>query len=455
MRFFGSIKNFTKSLVGGLGRGWHGLIREPFSGAWQRNREESVASVLGYPALFACISRITKDIGKLPFTTKRIDSDGIWVDAKLPEIQALLRKPNHFQNEIQFRENWTMSNLTQGNAYILIQRNGARKAIALYVLNPFNVKPLVTPSGDVFYEVLVTDTDAIPTLDNNSTVRIPARDIIHDRPITLHHPLIGVPPVCAAHWPAVKNLKILRSSAKFFDNAAQPGGILTAPEGIESAEAEKLERFWNDNFTGENSGRIAVIGGDLKFEKLAANAADSQMVEQMRYSDEQICQAMGVWPFLIGLGGIPAGLKVDDMMNMYYTLTLQSYIESMEMLLDKGLGVQEDHGIELDLEPLLRMDEQKKADVQVKLVGSGIKSPDEARKNFDLKPVPGGGTPYLQQQNYSLAALAKRDARDDPFSAGGGGTSEQGEVRELDGEAQEREYNDLIVKKFAEATNEL
>ena len=32
-----------------------------------------------------------------------------------------------------------------------------------------------------------------------------------------------------------------------------------------------------------------------------------------------------------------------------------------------------------------------------------------------LPPVPGGDTPYLQVQNYSLAALAKRDAGD-PFA---------------------------------------
>ena len=36
-------------------------------------------------------------------------------------------------------------------------------------------------------------------------------------------------------------------------------------------------------------------------------------------------------------------------------------------------------------------------------------SPNEGRARFDLKPVKGGDTPYLQQQNYSLAALDERD----------------------------------------------
>ena len=39
-------------------------------------------------------------------------------------------------------------------------------------------------------------------------------------------------------------------------------------------------------------------------------------------------------------------------------------------------------------------------------------APNEGRRQLDLPPVPGGDTPYLQVQNYSLEALAKRDARE-------------------------------------------
>ena len=46
----------------------------------------------------------------------------------------------------------------------------------------------------------------------------------------------------------------------------------------------------------------------------------------------------------------------------------------------------------------------------------GLLSPNEARKKYQgFGPVDGGDTPYLQQQNYGLSALAKRDAND-PFA---------------------------------------
>jgi hypothetical protein len=46
---------------------------------------------------------------------------------------------------------------------------------------------------------------------------------------------------------------------------------------------------------------------------------------------------------------------------------------------------------------------------------AGILSPNEQRAKLDKRPVEGGDSPMVQQQNFSLEALAKRDAQDDPF----------------------------------------
>ena len=51
-----------------------------------------------------------------------------------------------------------------------------------------------------------------------------------------------------------------------------------------------------------------------------------------------------------------------------------------------------------------------------KAIYSGL-SPNEVRKRYhDIGPVKGGDAVYMQQQNFSIEALAKRDAMDDPFA---------------------------------------
>jgi len=66
----------------------------------------------------------------------------------------------------------------------------------------------------------------------------------------------------------------------------------------------------------------------------------------------------------------------------------------------------------------LRMDSANQYKTYGEGVIKGLLAPNEGRKKLGLKPVSGGNSPMLQQQNFSLEALAKRDAQDDPFAAG-------------------------------------
>lgn len=409
MKLFGlTIERSKKSLAAVPQRGWFRIIGESFAGAWQKNIEISRFELVSYPTLYACIMRIASDIGKLPFCLKQQDSNGIWKEVTNPAYSPVLRKPNGYQTSQQFREQWQVSKLTQGNTYVLKRRDNRGIVVELYVLDPCRVQPYVTETGAVYYQLQTDRLNTLPEGYPADRLLVPATEIIHDRCICIHHPLIGVPPMCAAYWPAVKNLKILQSSAQFFGNSAQPGGILTAPAGMSDDDAKIVKDYWDQNYTGANAGKVAVVGADMKFTSFAMKGADSQLVEQMQYSDRQICQPFGIPPYIVGVGDIPAGLKVDDVMNTYFTLALQSPIEAMEYLLDEGLGVSKPLGIELEEEPLLRMDWTKQADFEAKLVGSKIKTPDEGRATFNLPPTAGGDTLWGQQQDYPLGMLADR-----------------------------------------------
>lgn len=383
-----------------VSRGWWPLIREPFTGAWQRNKEERLDSLLQYPTLYACVSRIATDIGKLPFSLKARNSNGIWDAVENPAYSPVLRKPNHYQTGQQFREYWSLSKLSHGNTYVLKERDNRGVVVGLYILDPCRVMPLVSDSGEVFYQLYTDNLNLLPDGGDERLI-VPASEIIHDRCICPFHPLIGLPPIAAAHWPALKNMRILKSSAEFFANNAQPSGILSAPGSIGDDTAKRLADYWNSNFNGANSGKVAVVGDDLKFMSLASKSVDSQMVEQLRYSDEQICQPFGIPPFKVGLGSIPSGLGVDAINQLYYDDALQTHIHAMECLLTEGLNAQP-YKIDLDESVLMRMDAGKKADYHRTLTDGNIETINNARLHFNLPPLPGGDTIYMQQQDFPL-----------------------------------------------------
>jgi len=90
---------------------WH-TIHEPFTGAWQRNEEIEVSKndQMRHHAVFACISLITCDIGKLKIKTKK-DINGVSQICD-SNVKKLLEKPNEFQNWQQFVEAWATSKAT-------------------------------------------------------------------------------------------------------------------------------------------------------------------------------------------------------------------------------------------------------------------------------------------------------------------------------------------------------
>ena len=142
------------------------------------------------------------------------------------------------------------------------------------------------------------------------------------------------------------------------------------------------------------------------------NAVDSQLIEQLRLSAEIVCSAFHMPAFLIGFGSLPAGMKVSDLNELYYSGCLQSLIEAIEALLSNELG---EARAEFDLHSLIRMDAQSQMQVIADGVKASVLTINEARSKQGLPAVAGGDTPYMQQQNYSLAALAKRDAQNNPF----------------------------------------
>lgn len=407
----------------GGGSSWFPIIQEPFTGAWQHNQSQRVELLLSFHALYRCITLISQDVSKMRMRLMEQDpSSGIWseVDRNSPYWPVLI-KPNRYQTRIQFFDEWIGSKLINGNTYVLKERDARGIVVALYVLNPNRTRVLVAPDGSVYYELQGDDLKQVfePALID-TRVRVPASEIIHDRYKPLYHPLLGVSPIGACALSGMLGLNIAMNSANFFQNSSRPGGILTAPERINDDTAKRLKQHWEDNYTGANAGKIAVLGDGLKFEPMRENAVDAQLIEQLKISGEHVCTAFGVPSYMIGIGVAPPHItNVEALNQQYYSQCLQIFIESIELLLDEGLGLvnvtPRIYGTEFSLDDLLRMDTSTKSKTWGDMVKTGIAAPNEARAAFDLEPVDGGDSVYMQQQNFSLEALAKRD-QGDPFA---------------------------------------
>jgi HK97 family phage portal protein len=401
-----------QALVSVGDRGWTRIF-DWTSGAYQSHypldREDSVAT---YPTVYACISRIGSDIGKLPPTIQGIDrASGVWETLSRPRFMEVLTSPNTYQTHIEFKENWIHSKLLHGNTYVLKLRDSTGQVTGLTILDPELVTPLVSEMGEVFYRLSPDNLSRISV----ETEVVPQSEVIHDRCNSLFHPLVGLSPIVANGIAAKQGMAIQKDSRSFFENGAKISGILTAPGPIDPDNAKRVKEYWESKFKGESSGSIAIVGDGLKYQAMRMNSVDAAVIQQLGWSDEKICSTFHVPPHMVGVGSLPTHDNIEALTQAYYSNCLQIHIEKIELLLARGLGIPDNNRIELDLERLFRTDAGRRIDQLSKGVNGAIMKPNEARKSLNLPPIEGGDTVYLQQQNYSLEALAKRDA-DEPFS---------------------------------------
>jgi len=432
--------------------GWWSVIRESYMGAWQRNVEVNMDTVLTFAAVYACLRLISTDIGKLCLRLVEQDTHGVWTETESPAFSPVLRKPNRYQTINKYVEQYILSKLINGNAYVLKQRDLRGVVTALYVLDPTRVTPLVALDGAVYYELKRDDLSRLPM---ETPVTVPASEIIHDTMICLYHPLVGVSPLYACGVAAMQGLSIQGNSQKFFANGSNPGGVLTAPGAISNETALRLKAYWETEFTGDNVGKVAVLGDGLKYDGMAVNAVDSQLIEQLKWTAETACSCFGVPPYLVDIGPPPPYANFEPLLLKYHSQCIQSLTTHFEKHHDEGLGMAQkvegrQLGTEFDIDDLIWMDTSTRSTASQIGISSGAMSPDEARwKYFGLGPVPGGDTPYMQNQMWPLRQLSERPTPAVPALPAIPSVEEEEE--EADGEQMAASFSAFLQRKAIEA----
>lgn len=387
---------------------WWNIVREPFTGAWQRNLECKHEDMLAFSTVFTCITLISSDFAKMgaaPY--KRSGPETVWEVFYGSPLYSRLLNPNWYQTSAQFFEQWMISKLTRGNTYVYMQDSGIPGAAPyLHILNPETVQPLISDSGSVFYSIgenrLVGDRFGIT---------IPAEYVMHDRFNCLYHPLVGISPLYAAALPVIQAREIQRSNALLFKNNASPGGILTVPGNIDDETAAKLRATWESQNGGPRRGGVAVLPDGMQYSPIQVNANDAQVVEQLKWTAEQVCSVFHVPLYKANIGQ-PTTANIAQLNQEYYNSCLHPLVQAaQELLWGAMFGGMNNRAVRFDISSLMMMDPISQMDYYDKGSKMGVFEPDYVRRNLGLRPTEGGDTPYLQQQNFSLRALAVRDER--------------------------------------------
>lgn len=279
--------------------------------------------------VYAAITAIARTGSSIPM---RLRTNNGRVVTRGPALEAFRRpsKRKTFKDLIYM----TFLNLENaGNSYWRVEFSDiTRKPIGFKPLAPKRTRPIVVDEnliGYVYREML----------GNPSTGSVKFRDVPLglDEVVQFMYPnpnsqWIGLAPLDAAMDAINTDVKAAGYNMAFFDNAAQPGGLLIHKRAISKQQQDQVKQAFQQEHGGAGRAhKTAVLAGDWDYKQLGLGQKDMEFLDQRKFSREEIGAVFGV----------PAVLMNDPNNSNYSTASVELRIFAESNWLPKLMMIQE------------------------------------------------------------------------------------------------------------------
>jgi HK97 family phage portal protein len=317
-------------------------------------------------------------------------------------LTRILRFPNSYQSISDFLLNAVRSLQFEGNAYALALRNDRFEITELHLMRASSSGAQVAEDGSVFYHL--SGNEVVDKLSGNKKLIVPSRDVLHLRLHTPRHYLLGESPIAAAALQLSAGDAALQSQVLFYLNQARPSFVLTTDTVLKREQVLELRQLWNEQAAGMAKGGTPILTAGLKPNPIAVSAVDSQLADLLKLSDQAIANVFRVPLQKLGMG--TTTYASTESLNQDWLASglgfLLNHIEEAMGLLFKLKG-QPDEYLEFDTSALLRSSFKERVEAWSAGTKGGVFARNEARRDFELKPVDGGDEPWVQQQDVPLS----------------------------------------------------
>ncbi len=393
-------------------------------------------TALRFSAVYSCINIISQACGSIPVQLNQIDSRGQKKRAQdHPLYPLLLKSPNEEHSRHEFVSFMMQQVLLHGNSYAVIERNGAGAITALVPLCTPDVTPRVvnrsgqetnagdgrlvfehTPSGGYF------ERKQILFFRNNMTL----------------NGITGLSPISYARQNIGIALAAERYGARFYQNSARPGGLLTPESPINPNHLEPIkEQFKKLHQGSSNAHKLILLPAGLKYQALSLSPEDAAFLSTRRMEIEEVARIFRVPLHLLQDLTKATNNNVEQMSLDFLMHTLHPWVSMMEGAYERDLLSPAERAVlEFDFKTdrLIRVDAQTQAEILAMYVNNGLKLLNDARSEIGEPPVSEGDKPLCSVQTQSLEKVHAEEPAPAPPAP-----LEQEPEEELEEETEETE----------------
>lgn len=246
------------------------------------------------PIVFAVINRLVYGIARNRMVVDGIDETGQSVRETGTSLERLVKSPWPRGSEFALTSHIGWSSMVHGNALLLKYRPAPGAApTELWPVPWRNVQTISDERGVSLYAVTIgTETSAIGPED------------------VIHIGLPGGPPLEALRRTVALEDAAATWQGESLRNGVTPRGAFTSDARLNDSVIPRLRDELTKLYAGpENGGRVAILEGGLKWQQIGLSAADAQLIDQRRFSREEVAAAFDVPLTLLGLSGAGQGFS--------------------------------------------------------------------------------------------------------------------------------------------------
>lgn len=339
--------------------------------------------------VFRCVTTIKDEVSKIEFTLVKTDAQGNEETIFDHPALALLGYVNDFFTRTTLFERLQADLELFGNHYWLIVKNGKGIPFAIYPLLSNQIRPVADATTYIkFYEYYM----------DGKTYKIPAEDIVHFKNYSPNSFISGVSTLEAARLAVDNDESAKVYSNQFFKNGAVPGIILEYPGTLTADTQKQMRMQWDEQYAGfQKAYKTAVAAGGLKIHQMDIKQSDMQLIEQRRFSRDEIFAIFGVPPTIAGINEatVYAAAKAAEYSFARFTIDAK-LIRIADTLTEFFLPLFGDSkGLKLKRKSQIFEDVAEKTAFYTAGIANGFLSPNDIRRKENLPELEDGESVYL------------------------------------------------------------
>lgn len=285
--------------------------------------------------VFACVTARSEEVGNIQL--KLFQGDKELMDH--PVLDLLYAVNPQTTKHMLFEHTQSFKDL-YGNCFWFLARanNGKGDIHAIYVLRPDRVRIVVDKTNPLLV------SGYLYRQPDGQSIAFAPNEILHHKnfnPNAPHpFPHLGMGIVEAASYAIDTDNEARKWNLNFFRNGARPEGVLiTDGEGAsDAADQKRLREEWDEEYGGsDNSHKIAVLSGGLKYQKVADSATDMDFNAGRSFNRDEILALFRVPKSIIGITDDVNRANADASVYIFALRTIKPLMQKIVDTLNEFL----------------------------------------------------------------------------------------------------------------------